>query len=104
MKCEKCGKEFDHLSVDFFNREGADEFEKTCFFEEDDHAIVMDLNQNWTGYGLSEEEMSDTIVCPNCRQFPFIDKEIQVYEIVRVVCFKTDQSAEEEGSKVCFGL
>lgn len=95
MVCEKCGKELDYLSVDFFNREGADNFEKTYITEQDEDAVVMDLNQNWTGYGLSEEEMPETIECPHCHQFPFKSKEIQVYEIVRVVCFKTDKGGAE---------
>ena len=50
---------------------------------------------HWTGYEVSEEEMLDTIVCPHCKQFPFQSKEIQVYDVVRVVCFKEGEALKD---------
>lgn len=35
--------------------------------------------------------MMETITCPHCGKFPFIDKEIHVYDIVRIVCFKSEK-------------
>lgn len=53
-----------------------------------------ETTQNWTGYDLSEEEMLETITCPHCKQFPFKSKEIQVYDVVRVVCFKAEEGGQ----------
>ena len=50
-------------------------------------------------YDLSEEEMFETITCPHCKQFPFKSTEIQVYDVVRVVCFKTEERGRHEGGK-----
>lgn len=91
MKCEKCGKEMNTIMANRFNHEGADSFISYPYTECEEDAVYVDLDSKWTGYGLSEEEMLDTIECPHCGKFPFKNKEIQVYELVRVVCFKTEQ-------------
>ena len=96
MKCEKCGKEMNTIRVDRFNHEGCDSSYCYHYTECEEDAVYVDLDSNWTGYGLSEEEMLDTIECPHCGKFPFKNKEIQVYEIVRVVCFKTEQEGSKE--------
>ena len=88
MRCEKCGQEIDSMLVDVFRENGSDTFDKYPIFECEQDAVYIDTTQNWTGYELSEEEMLDTIVCPHCKQFPFQSKEIQFYDVVRVVCFK----------------
>lgn len=93
MVCEKCGKEIHQLEVLRFNHDGSDSYNPAWGFEAEEDAVYMDLDSNWTGYELSEEEMRETIRCPHCKQFPFKNNEIQVYEIVRVVCFK-DSEAE----------
>ena len=97
VRCEKCGKEILNLFLDVFERDGSD---SVCFFpirEAPENAVYVDAVHNWTGYGLSEEEQMETITCPYCRQFPFAHQEVQVYEIVRVVCFKGGmQEAEHE--------
>ena len=46
---------------------------------------------------LTEEEMRERIECPYCKQFPFGSEEIQVYDVVRIVCFKTDHPTEKVG-------
>ena len=88
MKCEKCGQKIDYLLVDVFRYDGRDAFDKRPVFECEEDAAYIETTQNWTGYGQSEEEMLDTIICPHCKQFPFKSTEIQVYDVVRVVCFK----------------
>ena len=88
IKCEKCGKEIRNVSVNFFNRDGSDGLQVTEITECECEAVYMDVNANWTGYGLNEEEMPDTILCPHCGKYPFCDTEIQVYDIVRVVMFR----------------
>ena len=35
--------------------------------------------------------MLDTVVCPHCKRFPFKNTEMQIYDVVRVVCFKEAQ-------------
>ncbi|PXX73401.1 hypothetical protein [Dielma fastidiosa] len=88
MKCEKCGKELEYIEVNSFNYDGSDSFDKAWFEEKEVDAVVLEIDKNWTGYELDEEEMTSTIRCPHCNQFPFKNKEIQVYEVVRAVMFK----------------
>ena len=94
MKCEKCGKEIDSLLVNVFNYDGSDSDEEFPITECENNAAYIDIDANWTGYELSEEEMRETILCPHCEQFPFKNTEIHVYDIVRVVCFKEEQGHE----------
>lgn len=96
MKCEKCGREIDSLLVDVFRFDGSDAFDEHPVFECEENAAYIETSRNWTGYELSEEEMRDTIVCPHCKQFPFQSKEIQVYDVVRVVCFKEKEAVDGE--------
>lgn len=92
MKCEKCGKEMYLLNVDVFDCYGSDADVPHMYDEEQDEcAVVIDTTPNWTGYELSEEEMMETITCPHCGKFPFNHKEVQVYDIVRIVCFKSEK-------------
>lgn len=89
MKCEKCGSDIAYVNMLRFNYEGDDCWIQYAINEEEQtEAVYMDADCNWTGCGLSEEEQMDSIVCPCCEQFPFKHKEVQTYEIVRVVCFK----------------
>ncbi len=96
MKCEQCGAELKCLLVDEFDREGADSFNEYWFNECDENAVYIDTNANWTGYGLSDEEMPDTITCPFCHKYPFKDTEMQVYDIVRVVMFRNPKINPDE--------
>ena len=93
MKCEKCGKEINSILVNEFLRDGSDKYIEYPLSEVPENAGVIDTNKNWTGYELSEEERRETIVCPNCKQFPFACKEIQEEEIIRIVCFKREDNA-----------
>lgn len=89
MICEHCGSEIHYLNVDIFDCYGSDTFIKIPVAEYEKDAVVLDLDPNWCGYELSEDEANDTIECPICGHTPFKNKEIQVYDIVRVVKFKT---------------
>ena len=95
MKCEKCGQEINTLLVDVFQRDGSDDFDEHPVFECEENAAYIETTPNWTGYELSEEEMIDTIACPHCKQFPFQSKEVQVYDVVRVVCFKEGEALKD---------
>lgn len=97
MICEKCGKEMQSIHVNMFDREGADSFLKYDFQECEEDAVVIDTKPAWVGYELSEEERLDTIECPHCHQFPFKNTEIQVYDVVRIVCFKTPPKEDDHG-------
>lgn len=95
MICEKCWKATDRLLINVFNRDGSDSeqfvfaISEDCPDDEDGcDVVIMETNQNWCGYGLSEEEMMEDIRCPHCGQFPFKHREVQVYDVVRVVCFR----------------
>ena len=95
MICEKCGKAIGHVEINTFDRDGSD-FDDVAFIEEPEDengertVALIETNANWTGYELTEEEQRETIKCPHCGEFPFKHMEIQVYEIVRLVCFKSE--------------
>lgn len=93
MKCEKCGFEMEHLKINKFDHNGSDYewYEAINCVDEETGAVVFETDRSWTCYELEEEEMIEGIRCPNCGEFPFEHKEVQVYDIVRVVCFKTDK-------------
>lgn len=90
MICEKCGAVINTVMLDMFKYDGSDsDVSHPIEYEnEQTGAIVIDTTPNWTGYELTESEMTQCMSCPNCGKFPFKCKEIQVYNIVRVVCFK----------------
>jgi len=90
VKCEKCGAELDALEIGEFCRDGSDVRINVAIVEADKDAVVFETTPNWTDYELSEEERLDGVLCPHCKQFPFKNREIQVYDIVRCVCFKTE--------------
>ena len=88
MKCEKCGKELKYININMFGHDGSDYFRNHHFQECEENAVVIDTDSAWTGYELSDEERLETIKCPYCNQFPFEDKEIQEYEMIRLVMFR----------------
>jgi DNA-directed RNA polymerase subunit RPC12/RpoP len=96
VKCAKCHKEISHIATSVFAYDGSD-YDDTIGIEEDEHfnAVIMETDQNWTGYELTEDEMRERIECPYCHQFPFGSNEIQVYDVVRIVCFKTDMDIDQ---------
>ena len=100
MICEKCGKEITRINTSRFSFEGSD-YEDSIPIEEDEHfnAVIMETDREWTGYALTEEEMRERLECPHCKQFPFGSDEIQVYEVVRIICFKTDCQTEKGGAE-----
>lgn len=75
-----------------FNYDGSDSDYKYPITEYDENAVTVDVDNNWTGYELTEEEQKDSICCPHCKQFPFTSEEIQVQKIVRIICFKRSES------------
>jgi hypothetical protein len=103
LKCEKCGREISEVLVNFFDHNGADSYEKVPF-EVHENGIYVDVDQNWTGYELDEEERPETIQCPHCKEFPLESTETQVYTIVRVVCF-TKERGNSDGENIadCLG-
>lgn len=96
MKCEKCGKEIETVIVGFFAYDGSDYETEIPLQECENNAVFVDLDCNWTGYELTEEEQRETILCPHCKQFPFEEKEVQVYEIVRAVMFRECNEEREK--------
>ena len=98
LKCEKCGREMSTLMVNMFNHDGSDGF-YTHTVEEEKGTVVIKTKKEWTGYELNEEEMVHTIACPYCREFPFKDEEIQMYEDVVIVCFPEQEQADGEKEK-----
>ena len=86
MICEKCGKETDYLQVDMFEGDGSDDWYNAEITE--DHGVVlMNVLHSWTGDGLSEEEQTETIRCPHCKQYPFDRKWIDTCSYVNVIMY-----------------
>ena len=96
IKCEKCGKELDSVLINQFCYDGSDAWVKEPITDTEENAAYFDTNQRWTGYELSDEERLETICCPYCKEYPFYDKEIQTYCIVRVVCFRQEAKKCED--------
>ena len=97
MKCAKCGKEITSITTSRFAYDGSD-YDTTLGIEEheDYNAVIMETDRNWTGYELTEEEMRERMLCPYCNKFPFGSDEIQVFNVVRIVCFKSIQLTPKE--------
>lgn len=95
MKCCKCGKEINYVMVDHFNFDGSDSYCKMEIEEFDDGegitGAVFETSENWCGCGLSETEYPDTIVCPECGDYPFSSKEVHAENVVRVTCFNKEE-------------
>ena len=93
MKCEACGQEIDCIEIDDFQRDGSDEW---CLYPvyEHENGIYIDATENWTGYRVSDEEMAESVRCPLCKKFPFKCKEIQTYELLRLVMFTEGEKNE----------
>ena len=97
MKCEKCGCEIDRISTREFMRDGSDAEDLPYIVENEiSDYVFFETDANWCGYELMEEEMIELIRCPNCGKFPFKHEEVQVYDVVRVVCFKTKVGEQNE--------
>lgn len=75
--------------------DGSDNWYNTPVEMADEDAAVVDTEQNWTGYELTEKEMPDCIRCPSCKKFPFESTEIQVYNIVRLVMFRRANNGKD---------
>lgn len=43
MKCEKCGKELEHIDINMFDRDGSDDLYSHCFQECEENAVVSTL-------------------------------------------------------------
>lgn len=93
MKCLNCGEYIDEVLVNTFIYDGSDTEIKTPIEQvyDENHKLncgIIRTTWNWTGYELTDEERKETIVCPKCNKYPFNkDDEIQINEVVEVVCF-----------------
>lgn len=95
--CQCCGKPIDHLMVNMFAYDGSDSFEKTeLTYIKDSDCVTISTTPNWTGYELDDDERKETIVCPECGEYPF-DKtcEIQIDEPVNVMMWLSDTDGEK---------
>lgn len=88
IRCENCGETLNALAVDVFYHDGSDSWHLLPFNEYEHNAVELELTPAWTGYELDEEEQMETICCPLCRKFPFKQREIQTYTVIKVVMFK----------------
>lgn len=87
MKCRNCGVKIDSVLIDVFNYDGSDSQIRVNFEEYPENAKVIVADKNWCGYGLTEKEQIERILCPYCKKFPFKIKEVQVHELIHIVCF-----------------
>lgn len=101
VKCEQCGKFIHHIVTNCFNRDGSDSYVEVPIEEAPENAVVFEISNDWCGYGLNEEDQRDNIKCPHCGKFPFKHQEVQSYDFVQVVMFKTSNNesglSDEQG-------
>lgn len=95
MICEKCGTILSTLEVLFFDRDGSDFWTYIPINEVPDNAVYIDIDKSWTGDGMSQDEQSESIRCPFCKQHPFKKIEVDTHDFVRVVMFKHTAEVEE---------
>jgi predicted nucleic-acid-binding Zn-ribbon protein len=95
MKCEMCGKEITSLKVGVFNYDGSDSDVTYSFDECENDAVVIDVDPNWTGNELNEDEVINTIHCPHCGKFPFENKEIQTRTHIAVAMFRKLENVDK---------
>lgn len=96
IKCEKCGKELDSVLINQFCCDGSDAWVKEPIIDNREGVIYFETSQNWTGYGLSDEERLETICCPYCKEYPFKLEEIEAHEVVQVFCFTQEEKEEKK--------
>lgn len=94
MKCEKCGCNLPYVQINDFQVDEYDWYWDKSIKQTSANTAIVETTKNWRGYGLSKEEMSNTIRCPKCKQYPFENNEIQIYDVVRIVMFKRDDNYE----------
>lgn len=87
IKCNCCGKEIDSVEISCFNYDDSESIVNVELEEYPENAKVITFDKSWCGYDLEEEEQIEDIQCPYCKKFPFKQKEVQVYECIRIVCF-----------------
>ena len=91
VNCNKCGcpLTLDGIEVLNFRIDGSDYWDKEQLKECDNEAVYLDLQANWTGCEFDDDmdEKRASIRCPRCHKYPFKKKEIQTYQIIRVVMF-----------------
>lgn len=93
MYCEKCKQKINTVLIDMFDIDGSDCFCEIPIYEEYEEygAVELEVNNSWTGYELDGEEQADTIKCPRCKKYPFSDRNMNVFEVVKIICFKKDK-------------
>ncbi len=86
MKCNCCGEEISQVLIRKFFADGSDSNVLADIDDLGDDCYGIDTDQNWTGYILDEDDKDvyNTILCPKCNEFPFMDKEIHQQEIVQL--------------------
>lgn len=93
LVCEKCGKEIDKLKINIFDYGDTDSFYDIDYsLNHGSGCVSVITEKNWVGYGLSEEEMIETIVCPHCHEYPFENEVIELYEHLDVVMFNKEET------------
>ena len=90
MKCEQCGKELNSIEVDMFNYDGSDDWYDVELFEESGIAL-LNVIPSWTGDELDEDEQTETIRCPHCKQYPFKCKMIETCRYVSIQMYPSER-------------
>ena len=97
MKCNCCGEEISQVLIRKFFADGSDSNELADIDDLGDGCYGIDTDQNWTGYILDEDDKDvyNTILCPKCNEFPFMDKEIHQQEIVQLTLWNEQEPCED---------
>ncbi len=82
MKCNCCGVEISEVLINMFLHDGTDAYAKMPLEKLENGDYGLATSENWTGYGLDKEDQLETILCPECKKFPFKYKEIGQSHVV----------------------
>ena len=104
--CKKCGKPFSQVDLHCFDHNGSDCDVRHDITSSDliggGKAYSVCTTCNWTGEGLTEGEMRETIACPHCGKFPFGDaSSIEVSNPLDIMISDSDnaEGAENDGEE-----
>ena len=76
--CEKCGRQIKNIHVSSFNYDGTDSvYSLPISYDKEHGCVLFETSKNWTGYGLTDEEVKEDIRCPYCGKYPF-DESVEV--------------------------
>lgn len=93
MKCNNCKLSIDGVMLKRFSGTGDGYLHFVPIEESNESVAATESSLKLSGYSLPKEKYPKYIACPKCGAYPFGDKEVRLYETIRLVCFEEDGNA-----------